>query len=90
MDQKNKINDLSFDNIIKQQHILNSYVKTNKMSENEIIKILDVVDLEMLLKHQKMSCEFIKSNILDRINDDNKNITKEKICFWQDILLSDL
>jgi len=65
-------------------------VKTNQLPDNELAKLVNVVDLKVILTHQKLSLQFIKQHILPLIDKENKldptrSITLDKIKEWQNI-----
>jgi hypothetical protein len=65
-------------------------VKNEQLSENDIKTLLNIVDLKTILKHQKMSLQFIKENILPLLDKENKSdptrsVTLDKIVKWQQL-----
>ena len=77
-----------FETFIKNAYAQQERVKTTPLSETEIKTLLNVVDLETILRYQKMSPQFIKDNILPMLEKENeadptRTITLEKIIKWQ-------
>lgn len=65
-------------------------VKNTILSEKEIQDLLHIVDLRTILRHQKMSPQFIRENILPLVDNENKSdpsrpITIDDIKEWQNL-----
>lgn len=63
-------------------------IKESQLSEDELVKLINVVDLEIILKHQNLSLPFIEKYIVPLIAKENQlnatqRITPEKIIKWQ-------
>lgn len=89
MQNNNKqLNNLMFETFITNTLAQQETVKNTVLSEDEIKNLLNIVDLTIILKYQRMSIQFIKDNILPLLEQENKidpsrPITLEHIVLWQ-------
>lgn len=84
------MNQNTFQKYIQTTFELEKKVKNNQLSEHELILLLDVVDVEIILKYQKLSQDFINQYIFPIILRENKSdptriITSNDIERWQKV-----
>ena len=71
-------------NCLLKQIQLNERVKTSQLSEEELLKILHVADLETIVRYQKLSDQSINRLIIPLLCDkDNQHISLKSIYRWQ-------
>jgi hypothetical protein len=70
---------------------INYLVKEKKLTESQIIKLFDLIDIEILLKNNKMSKQFMEKILRPKIEDDFSdfgagtiNITFDQACKMQE------
>ena len=66
---------------------IDQLIQKEVLDEDTILSILQDCDIETLLKHQKMSPQFVKIHIIPIVNRDSEDrnmITVEDIKAWQE------
>lgn len=86
---REKINDNLWDMYIdgiNRIYKINDIIKTEQLNEEKILSFLHDCDIEILLRNQKMSPEFVKINIIPILNRDTRShspISINDVNRWQ-------
>ncbi len=58
---------------------INHLVKQGKLTESEIIKLIDLIDIKILLENNKLSKQFMENILRQKLENDFEDLGMEKI-----------